>query len=319
MTFEILERFPDGSPEWLEQRRHGIGASDVAAVLGESPFSTPYRVWLDKIGQRWDAPKGEHLEWGHRLEPAIAQWVADHHPEVGQVCDGIDVASVEYPWLTAKPDRVIVPDGARDTLIPLELKTSSEWMSGEWDTIPPHYLLQVLTQCIVLGADRGYLAALIGGHSTRFFEVIVSEHQSKVERIITETEKFWQRVTALDPPPVTDVKEAMHRWQGGGGAVTCDLELYDLLGKHTIAKADEKEAREAADALKVEILKRIENDELIVTPTGEKLATYRPQSGRKSVDLKRLERAYPDVYADVVSIGEPVRVLRVDTKKLMEE
>lgn len=64
MTFEILPRYPDGSDAWMEQRRHSIGASDVAAVLGESPWSTPYRVWLDKIGQRWNPPKGEFLEWG---------------------------------------------------------------------------------------------------------------------------------------------------------------------------------------------------------------------------------------------------------------
>lgn len=313
MTFEILERFPDGSPEWLEQRRHSIGASDVAAVLGESPFSTPFRVWLDKIGERWNPPKGEFLEWGHRAEPMIAQWVRDTHPEVGEVRDGIDVRSVEYPWLTAKPDRIV------GDMLPLEIKTSSEWNRDEWDEVPKHYLFQVLTQCIVLGAPRGYLAALIGGNSSRFFEVIVSEHQSKVDRIIAETERFWRRVIDHDPPAPTDVAEAVHRWHGDGGVIRADLDLFDLLGQFVIAKADEAEAKKAADQIKVELLKRIEDAETIVTPDGEKLATYKRQSGRKKIDWALLEREYPEVYADVVSVGEPVRVLRVDTKKLMEE
>lgn len=34
--------------EWVAQRRHGIGGSDVAAILGVNPYKTPYHVWLEK-------------------------------------------------------------------------------------------------------------------------------------------------------------------------------------------------------------------------------------------------------------------------------
>ena len=34
--------------EWLARRRSGIGGSDVAAVLGLSPWKSPRQVWLDK-------------------------------------------------------------------------------------------------------------------------------------------------------------------------------------------------------------------------------------------------------------------------------
>ena len=33
------------TPEWLEMRRTGIGASDAAAVLGISPFKTNVELW----------------------------------------------------------------------------------------------------------------------------------------------------------------------------------------------------------------------------------------------------------------------------------
>lgn len=36
--------------EWLEGRRQGIGGSDVAAVLGLSPWKTALDVWNDKLG-----------------------------------------------------------------------------------------------------------------------------------------------------------------------------------------------------------------------------------------------------------------------------
>ena len=36
--------------EWLNYRRQGIGGSDVAAVLGVSPFRTARDVYYDKLG-----------------------------------------------------------------------------------------------------------------------------------------------------------------------------------------------------------------------------------------------------------------------------
>ena len=35
--------------EWLEWRRGGLGGSDVAGVLGVSPWATPFSVWWSKV------------------------------------------------------------------------------------------------------------------------------------------------------------------------------------------------------------------------------------------------------------------------------
>ena len=35
--------------EWLDFRRNKIGSSDAAAILGISPFKTPYNVWEEKV------------------------------------------------------------------------------------------------------------------------------------------------------------------------------------------------------------------------------------------------------------------------------
>ena len=40
--------------EWLARRRSGIGGSDVAAVLGLSPWKSPRQVWLDKTTDATD-------------------------------------------------------------------------------------------------------------------------------------------------------------------------------------------------------------------------------------------------------------------------
>ena len=36
--------------EWLEDRKRGIGGSDVATVLGLNKYKSPYQLWLEKTG-----------------------------------------------------------------------------------------------------------------------------------------------------------------------------------------------------------------------------------------------------------------------------
>ena len=37
--------------DWLEQRRHTIGGSDAAGIIGLSKWSSPVSVWADKTGR----------------------------------------------------------------------------------------------------------------------------------------------------------------------------------------------------------------------------------------------------------------------------
>lgn len=62
--------------EWLSYRKLGIGGSDVAAIMGISPFATIRDLYNDKLGieplieeeSNWVAK-----EVGHRLEDLVAE------------------------------------------------------------------------------------------------------------------------------------------------------------------------------------------------------------------------------------------------------
>lgn len=62
--------------EWLDYRRLGIGGSDVAAIMGISPFATIKDLYYDKIGVKPTIDEGESnwvaKEVGHRLEDLVA-------------------------------------------------------------------------------------------------------------------------------------------------------------------------------------------------------------------------------------------------------
>ncbi len=69
-------------------RPHGIGGSDIAALLGLSPYKTALQLWAEKVGHPGALqPQGIHLRFGQHLEPFVAseyeQATGLHTREVG--------------------------------------------------------------------------------------------------------------------------------------------------------------------------------------------------------------------------------------------
>ena len=61
--------------EWLKWRKQGIGGSDVAAILGISPFRTARDLYYDKLGiaVENDESNWVGMEMGNLLEPLVAR------------------------------------------------------------------------------------------------------------------------------------------------------------------------------------------------------------------------------------------------------
>lgn len=170
-------------PEWLEARRAGIGASEIAAVIGISPWESPFSLyWRKREG--WETEASDEMATGTRLEPVIADWwgdVHDPHEHLAIEPGGL-YRSAERPWQMATPDRLIHPtcagcdDGPPEPCCDclgtglggpawavLECKWTSNWDGwGEpgGDDIPVYYRTQVLQQCDVMGVDEWHLAVL---------------------------------------------------------------------------------------------------------------------------------------------------------------
>ena len=59
--------------EWLAQRRNAIGGSDAASIIGLNSFSSPFAVWLDKMGMAEPSEENEAMRLGHDLEEYVAK------------------------------------------------------------------------------------------------------------------------------------------------------------------------------------------------------------------------------------------------------
>ena len=175
---------PQNHDEWLRLRSYGIGASEVAAVLGLSPWDTPFSLWLKKTGQVIPEPENQAMRLGHLLEPVVVQLWEDATGEKAIKASADDIIYVhpEYDYMRATPDRII---RGRKKL--LEIKTTSQ--NIDENEIPTHWLIQVIYQMYVTGIHQADLAWLTNGRYFGYRHIAYDEEFA--EWIASEVSTFW--------------------------------------------------------------------------------------------------------------------------------
>lgn len=184
--------------EWLEARKSGIGASEIACVLGINPWKSDLTLYAEKVGavEPEDLSDVERVEWGKLLEPVIVQVFGKR--AVRQVrAHGTLLRSTEHPWALATLDAECSDDG--QSWWPLEIKTTSAFNADDWAEGPPeHYAAQVQQQLLVTGAAKATVACLLGGQ--RLVWCDVERDETTIRKIAHQGERFWQRVLDRNPP-----------------------------------------------------------------------------------------------------------------------
>lgn len=157
--------------DWLADRRAStlLGATDAAAIMGESFGRTAWDVWLDKRdpeGAREVEPTVQ-MKLGLAAEPWALERLAqgDRIPAAWDITPG--PWAVEAGPLRASPDALLMDADGMHGLV--EVKTSAPWHRDRWapdGTVcagpladwpvypcPPGYLWQVLTQAAAMYLD----------------------------------------------------------------------------------------------------------------------------------------------------------------------
>src|SRR5690348_3040920 len=73
MNAVLLGQLDPNTPEWDEIRSRGIGGSEIAAVVGLSPWVSRFALWHRKRGTLGKQTVNAGMDWGHRLEDAICE------------------------------------------------------------------------------------------------------------------------------------------------------------------------------------------------------------------------------------------------------
>lgn len=192
--------------EQLAQRRYGLGASEVAAILGLDKYRSGFDVWLGKRGLVERGPETSAQRWGQLLEAPIADVYVQDLQSAGIAAWGRPVGTLarsDAPWARATPDRIIETVEGDAWL--LEVKTRSLWQASEFgepgtDRVPDSIAIQAHWQMIVTGLDRCDVPVLIGGQDYRVFTLLrdAELHASLFDQVAA----WWERhmVGGVEPP-----------------------------------------------------------------------------------------------------------------------
>lgn len=257
-----------------QERRKGIGGSDMPIILGLSSYKTPYQLFLEKTGLIEDSYEENQLQyWGSRLEPIIREEFALRNK-----------VEVETPKTLVHPFNDYLRANI-DGFIPawnaiLEVKCSTQYMADLWgergsNIIPVAYLIQVAHYCIVTNADCAYIAVLIGGHDYRQYKYT---RDANLENMVTiAAANFWQAVqTNIAPAPVNQIDlKLMFPKHAPDKIKTINSDALQQLTSLREVRAKIKALDTAQEELRFNIMHYMEDAECLADSEGKPLVTWK--------------------------------------------
>ncbi|VVE33760.1 YqaJ viral recombinase family protein [Pandoraea commovens] len=194
----------------VPDRTKFIGGSDVAAILGVSPWRNVVDLWMDKITpRREDGHNAAAKRRGSRLEPYILDMIREEHG-LNIVAANERYIDAELPFLAAEIDAEYADGEARENI---EIKTvhpfkSKEWGEHETDELPLHYVAQVQHGLGVTGRNTCRVFALIGDDLKPY----VVQRDDELIRVMRErAAEFWTKyvVPKVQPPIDYEAKNVL--------------------------------------------------------------------------------------------------------------
>lgn len=190
-----IVKLVQGSPEWHAHRAKYRNASETPAVLGVSPWVTPYQLWLLRTG-RTQPEVNAAMHHGTQLEPAARD---AYEQLTGHVMQPLVLVEGQY---SASLDGITL-DGELilEIKCPVKGRDSELWKAAVGGNIPEHYRWQVQHQLMVAGADLAHLYVFDGKEG-----VLVEQRPAKSEwGLIEDGWEGFMRFIAEDlPPPLTE-------------------------------------------------------------------------------------------------------------------
>lgn len=215
MTARLLIPPTASYEEWKTQRaelsRAAVTASEIAVLLGISPYDSPFNLYWRKLGEIPADYDDDAMSLGRHLEPWIADHWADDHPDWFVGTAGL-WASADRPWQLCTPDRLLfrgvptsvpgTPPDPDESL--LEIKSSGTydgWGEDGTDQIPAHYRAQVLWQLDTLGLREVHVTCFFLATRQRR-DYTVAYHEADVMFMRDAALAFLDMVRDRQVPPV---------------------------------------------------------------------------------------------------------------------
>jgi putative phage-type endonuclease len=289
---------PGEHRDWLEWRRGGLGGSDVAAILGLSPFRGGFDVWLSKVEGIVEVENRSMLR-GHFFERAVAEHAAELLG-ANDLLPGKSLVDHAEPWIRGTLDFTLDYDATRKTEL-LEVKTTrylgDEWGEPGTDAIPVAHRVQVAWYLRLSRLDVARVA--VWSTTQDRVELYRVERDLVVEKaLVDRAREWWQRHVVGGEAPALDGSQAAGRYlqarhpEGNETMLDADDEVEAIAARLRELRDQAKTLQREDDRLEQTLKARIGDAKGIAGRFGNaKWSRYTTER----LDAKALRAARPDL------------------------
>lgn len=256
---------------WLTLRLNDVTSTDVAALMGRSPYCTPFELYHRKRGGLHSEFQGNELTaWGNAFEPAIAHELARRHGwEIRPMKEYVRLPDhrigSSFDYLITNLDEPTILEiknvGWR------QLNTDDGWIESDFGYEAPSYIeYQCQSEMLVSGIHRCIIGACIGGNEERLIHRPL--YPQVADEIIAAVDAFWQ---ATEPPSPDyyrdgDTIARLNGYAEPDKIINADARMIELMTEYREFSKAEKIAEEEKKARKAELLTLIGDAEKVLAP-----------------------------------------------------
>ena len=188
-----------------KERMNYLGSTDMAAILGVSPWANSYDVWLEKTGKVIMNKQSESLLAGSIFERSVLDWAEQKlGPLRRDEDDGkggrqnIELKCIGFP-IVDHPDALVIKSGN-----PVEGKTAGlfgplteNYGEGE-DELPDRVIVQCHVHMLAANKEVCHVPVFLGGRGFVMYQVLWDEVIGNA--IKDAALDFWECVENDEPP-----------------------------------------------------------------------------------------------------------------------
>lgn len=289
-----------------ELRSKGVGASDVAPILGLSNYRTAVDVWMEKTGKKEPFEGNELTRAGSKIEKVVAEYFEEEsgHRIIKKTTDDYLVVHPVHEFMRCHPDREYFHKDFKGRGA-LECKTGyyKDIVKGE---LPLDWFCQNQYQLGILGYKQGSIAWLTFhfGPSFDFEEFEFSS--SYFEMMQNEVGNFWINHVLKDiPPPAVNSEDTLklfpEHFTGKKLIATPELfnEYNELVRIKSKIKALEADLEHLSEPIKMAM-----EDAESVWYESKSIITWKKSKDSEMVDSEKLKKEFPEIYSQVTKVRQ---------------
>lgn len=296
--------------KFLRDRKLGIGGSDVAAIMGLNPWTTPMQVYIDKVSPDIIVKDNPAIRAGIENEEKVLKKYSENNgveiiSKVIVVEDGVEIEKKlptikdkEFPFLIANLDAMTV-----DKSRVVEAKTTSSFSKTFANGLPQSYLYQVAHYCMIAEVDFADIAVL-SLEDNKYTEYTYFRDYNLEDKIRKACVNFWENHVVKRVPPLPmneDDVELLYPSSEPDSSIEATpkiLNNYEVIKRANEEikrlKKDIEELELSIEPYKASIMEELKEKELI-TLDGKRLITWKTSTTNR-LDTTKLKEKAPSVY-----------------------